>query len=626
MKKTAALFCFILLTVCSVQAASALVPLDRVPQEVAPAVDLDAARLEDDADELAGIPPRFAIPNLVQITPDTHGLWERVDDDTLIWRMRVTSPEMYSLNLGFRTYFMPEGGRLSIYSADRSQAIRPFTSLDNASHGELWTPVLTTDSIVVELIIPENAVNDLRLKLDSINVGYRGFQTGGTINSGSCNVDVVCSQGDGWRDEIPSVAVISRGGSRNCTGFMVNNTANDQRPFFMTANHCGYSSSSAAASLVAYWNYETSTCGGTPNGSLNQFNTGAFFRASSSASDFTLMELDSDPDPSFGVTFSGWNASGADATSAVAIHHPSVDEKRISFENDPTTTTSYLSNTVPGNGTHVRVTDWDLGTTEGGSSGSPLFNQDHQVIGQLHGGYASCSSQTSDWYGKFSVSWTGGGTSASSLEPWLDYAGTGQMSVNTLVPGGGCTSDPECDDSLFCNGAETCSGSCMPGNDPCPGQDCDEGADVCVPLACNNNGTCDAGEDCNICPNDCIGKQSGNPNSRYCCGDGTCEKSEDTSNCAVDCGDPASCGDSVCESSEVCDCTLDCGSPPVSEAGSCADGVDNDCDLSTDCDDGDCAGDAACACKPLGDPCLNNAECCSDRCKGKGGTKTCVVS
>ncbi|MBD3869039.1 MAG: hypothetical protein IFK94_13025, partial [Acidobacteria bacterium] len=271
--------------------------------------------------------------------------------------------------------------------------------------------------------------------------------------------------------------------------------------------------------------------------------------------------------------------------------------------------------------------DWDLGTTEGGSSGSPLYNQDHQVIGQLHGGYASCSSQTSDWYGKLSVSWTGGGTNATSLEPWLDHAGTGQTSVNTLVPGGGCGSDPECDDGLFCNGAETCNGtSCTPGADPCPGEDCDETADVCVPVACNNNGTCDAGEDCIICPNDCIGKQNGNPNRQYCCGDDTCEKSEDSNNCAVDCGDPATCGDLVCDSPEdSCSCPGDCGAAPTSEDGLCADGVNNDCDATTDCDDGDCAGDTACdsTCLDAGAVCSSNKDCCSNLCKGRGGSKTC---
>jgi hypothetical protein len=627
MKKSILLVCLLILAASSTLAANTLIPLDRVPAEFAPRVDLQAALLEDEADELAGIPPRFAIPNLVEITPDTHGLWERLDDDTLVWRLQVASQDAVSLNLGFKTYFMPEGGQLRIYSADGSQSIRPFTSVDNASHGELWTPVLLSDSIVVELTIPENAVDDLQLKLDSINVGYRGFQTSVGVKSGSCNVDVVCSQGDDWRNEIPSVAVISRGGSRNCTGFMVNNTANDQRPFFMTAHHCGYSSSSAAASLVAYWNYETSSCGGTPNGSLSDFSTGAFYRASYSPSDFTLMELDSDPDPAFGVTFAGWNATGADASSAVAIHHPSVDEKRISFEDDPTTTTSYLGSTVPGNGTHVRVTDWDLGTTEGGSSGSPLFNQNHQVIGQLHGGYASCSSQTSDWYGKFSVSWTGGGTNATSLEPWLDYTGTGELSVNTLGAGGGCESDAECDDGVFCNGPETCSASgvCTPGKDPCPGEDCDEAGDVCVPLACNNNSVCDPGEDCITCPNDCIGKQNGNPNSRYCCGDGTCEKAEDSQNCAVDCGAPAACGDAVCDLSEdSCSCPGDCGPPDATET-SCTNGIDDDCNGMTDCADAVCTGDTACpSCLAQDEPCTSNKDCCSNSCRGRGGSKTCL--
>jgi subtilisin-like proprotein convertase family protein len=146
----------------------------------------------------------------------------------------------------------------------------------------------------------------------------------------------------------------------------------------------------------------------------------------------TLVLLDDDPDPDWQVGFAGRDRSDPDARSAVAIHHPDTDEKRISFEYDPTTTTSYLGNGIPGDGTHVRVEDWDLGTTEPGSSGSPLFDQDHRAIGQLHGGYASCTSQTSDWYGRFSVSWTGGGSPSSRLSDWLDTAGTGAMTVDTI--------------------------------------------------------------------------------------------------------------------------------------------------------------------------------------------------
>ncbi len=409
-----------------------------IPIREAEAVDLQAVAIEDAEQAEAGRPPRFAIPREVFITPDTDGAWVTTRRGAMVWRLRVTSPGATSLNLGFTRYHMPEGGTLQVYASDRSHIVRPFTADDNAEHGELWTPIIPADEVVVAVIIPAGSRRELELELTSINVGYRGFDelVDQAVRSGSCNVDVVCPEGDGWEDEIASVGVISTGGSRFCTGFMVNNTAQDETPYFQTAYHCEIRSSNAA-SLVVYWNYETSTCGGTPDGSLSDFQSGSYLRAEYSTSDFTLVELDEDPDPSWGVAFAGWDRTGADATTAVAIHHPSCDEKRISFEYDSTTVTSYLQTAVPGDGTHIRITDWDVGTTEGGSSGSPLFDQNHHVIGQLHGGYAACGNDSSDWYGRVYTSWNGGGSSSSRLSDWLDPSSTGAASVDTLVPGAG---------------------------------------------------------------------------------------------------------------------------------------------------------------------------------------------
>lgn len=409
--------------------------LEQVAVTAINAIDRAAVDLEDLARADAGLPPRFAIPHEVLVDPFSHGTLEVLEDELLLWRLRVQAPQATSINLGFRRYVMPEGGQLLIYSADGTQVVRPFTSADNEAHGELWTPVVRADEIVVELSLPGDAFADLELELTHIGYGYRGFGTkDGAGESGSCNVDVVCPEGDDWANEIPSVGVISTGGSTFCTGFMVNNTANDRTPYFVTANHCGIGSGNAA-SLVVYWNYETTTCDGPLDGTLNQFNTGSSFRASYSPSDVTLVELDDDPNPDWGVTFSGWDRSGADESGAIAIHHPSTDEKRISFEFEPTTTTTYLGDDSPGNGTHVRVEDWDIGTTEGGSSGSPLYNPDHQVVGQLHGGFAACGNDLEDWYGKWSLSWTGGGTASSRLSDWLDPLGTGAVELDTLGVG-----------------------------------------------------------------------------------------------------------------------------------------------------------------------------------------------
>jgi endonuclease I len=98
--------------------------------------------------------------------------------------------------------------------------------------------------------------------------------------------------------------------------------------------------------------------------------------------------------------------------------------------------------------------------------------------------------------------------------------------------GGGCSTAAECDDGLFCNGAESCSGgACVGGSDPCSGQTCDEAANACVAPACNNDGVCQAGEDCVNCLSDCPGLLGGKQTKRYCCGNGVAEGPEADGRC-----------------------------------------------------------------------------------------------
>ncbi len=403
-------------------------PLSSVERVSVPSVDREAVSVEDEARDRAGLPPRYAIPNPVSISPSTSGKWEDIGLGTSMWRLRITSEGALSINLGFTRYDMPQAGRLLVYASDGSYVVGPYTFEDNEAHGELWTPVVLSDDIVVEVTLPTKEIDRLGLELTSVNVGYRGFGELLTRAPGSCNNDVICPVGDDWWNEIPCVAVISTGGSLFCTGFMINNTANDGTPYFMTANHCGISTSNDQ-SLVVYWNYEATTCGALSGGSLSDNQTGSVHLASNSASDCTLVLLDDDPDPSWGVTYGGWDRTSANASSAIGIHHPDCGVKCISFEDDATSTTSYLGTSTPGDGTHIRITDWDDGTTEPGSSGSPLFNQDHHIVGQLHGGYAACGNDDSDWYGRFSVSWGNAG-----LATWLDPLSTGQTTLDVYNP------------------------------------------------------------------------------------------------------------------------------------------------------------------------------------------------
>lgn len=393
-----------------------------------------------------GVAPKYAENIEVDITPDTHGNWEDLADGNSVWRMKVKSAGAKSLNLGFSKYLMPSGGTLILYSPDYERVMGPFTPADNEEHEQLWTPVLDGDELVIEVQVPTAEKPNLQLELSYVNHDFLGFTTmGSALISGSCNLDVICAAADGWeivdgyRDIIQSVAVMGMGGGTFCTGFLVNNVNNDCRPFFMTANHCGVNAGNAA-SLVTYWNFINSTCrepgsaasGGNGDGSLADFNTGAIFRASNPASDMTLVELDDPVSETADAFFAGWSAEfEMPQDTIISIHHPSTDEKRITFEFDPAQPGNGLNSNVVdiSNATHVIIPDWDIGTTEPGSSGSPIFNNQKQVVGQLHGGAAACGNDAYDTYGWFHASWEGGGTPATRLKDWLDPDNTGVLNI-----------------------------------------------------------------------------------------------------------------------------------------------------------------------------------------------------
>jgi PKD repeat protein len=145
------------------------------------------------------------------------------------------------------------------------------------------------------------------------------------------------------------------------------------------------------------------------------------------------LELNSNIPSGYNAFFAGWNRANTAATSGVGIHHPAGSAKKIS------TFTSSLSSVSYNGGApnaHWLVT-WSStanghGVTEGGSSGSPIFNQNGQIVGQLSGGSSFCNAVNDpDLYGKMSSNWAANGTNNNArLQPWLDPTGSG---VNSLA-------------------------------------------------------------------------------------------------------------------------------------------------------------------------------------------------
>ena len=224
--------------------------------------------------------------------------------------------------------------------------------------------------------------------------------------SGTCNINVACPEGANKTDAINSVALlINNKGQSFCTGAMVNNAKQDGRQLFLTAEHC--IGDGNVKNFMFGFQYQFKYCN-----SMFEINPqtrtihGAKLIGKSGETDYALLEaIESIPDD-WDVFMAGWDATPSTSRfgSFYGIHHPRGDTKKVSH--------------YTGNLDLVRLTDislglnfwrikkWNKGVTEPGSSGSPLFNSDGNVIGHLLGGDSSCSRpHLSDYYGSLNKDW-----------------------------------------------------------------------------------------------------------------------------------------------------------------------------------------------------------------------------
>jgi V8-like Glu-specific endopeptidase len=405
-----------------------------IPAVYQPAIDVASLLVQDSIEEEEGLPFRFGYPFDVHYTTDNSGRWEVLDDGSRVWRLKIVADGAYTINLLYSRYRLPKGAELYVYSEDRAFVLGAFTERNNKEHGQFATSPTKGDVTIVEYYEPAHAVGQGELVISRVVHGYKDIfslfaeENGrGYGGSGSCNNNINCPEGDRWRLEQRAVAmVLLSSGTRWCTGAMINNIRQDQTPYFLTANHC----LGSEPSWIFMFRYESPGCS-NQNGPTYYTLQGCTKRANYSGSDFALLELSEPPPDSFNISFVGWDRQNTPSTSSTAIHHPSGDIKKISFDYNAVTSANYLSTSGT---THWRVGNWEDGTTEGGSSGSPLFDQNHRVVGQLHGGYASCYSITADWYGKFSTSWNGGGNAVNRLRDWLDPDATGALQLDAFDP------------------------------------------------------------------------------------------------------------------------------------------------------------------------------------------------
>lgn len=409
-----------------------------------PAFDLAKLKAEDAINDKDKTKPwRYGFEFLVDHNLQNSGNWTTLANGDRVWRIRYYSEGAQTLNFLFSDFYMPKGAKVYLYNNDRTDLLGAYDEQQNNEKRELGTWLVAGSDIWIEYYEPAAVAGQGKLEVFKVVHGYRSLASlqkdasDGLNTSGNCNYDVNCFMDDidGLKDvNKKSVALIIVANSAFCTGALINNTSNDGTPYFLTANHCAEDQNLNQWSFRFNWISTNPVCAGNAPSTDNAPNyyqtvSGAQLKAKRAQTDFCLLQITANIPSEWDLVWAGWDRSETPAESTFGIHHPAGDIMKACRDFDA----PILNN--DGGEFMWEVTDWDLGVTQGGSSGSPLFNQDGKIVGQLYGGTSGCNGETDngggDVYGRLGKSWDAGTTPATRLKDWLDTANTGAMTVDS---------------------------------------------------------------------------------------------------------------------------------------------------------------------------------------------------
>ena len=407
-------------------------------------------------DRIKAVHPNFAFESAAvdtKINLYENGEWTQMEDGSKIWRLKISAPGTEHLTLLYDDFYLPPDAKFFLYTENEAQILGAFTYANNKKNGKFSTATTYGESVYLEYHEPPHITEPARI---SINKVLQKLATGrsegnefGFGTSEDCHININCEQGNDYQDfkrGVVRIMLILQDGNDIfagfCSGSLINNTAQDQTPYLLTAFHCiveGFTP------LYDQWQfnfgYEATSCETPGQEPQAQTLIGAEMVASDQDPDFLLLKISTPVPSSFSPFYAGWNrAVDAIPQNSAMIHHPCGDIKKITKDNQNTALVhprniNWEPYTSTPN-THYEI-DFDEGFSQVGASGAPLYGADGLLYGQLHGGSINLEACTINklYFGRFSTSWEGD-MATNRLSDWLDPINTGQTILNGLDPFG----------------------------------------------------------------------------------------------------------------------------------------------------------------------------------------------
>jgi FG-GAP-like repeat len=369
-------------------------------------------------------------------------LWSATPDGGATASLVVDAGDAKATRLGFLVESLPDTAQFYV-SAPGAASAQSFSgqfinealrsNSESGATGDsartFWMPTIEGSASQVQIVLPK-ASSPADVKISLVKVAHHletlksaadsGFQP---KVSGACNVDAVCTQTlSAESSSVALIAFIAEIGPATCTGTLLNDTGSTKLPYLITAEHC-ISDQTAASTLESLWFYRKTTCGGSTLDSailMSGLSGGATLLFAQSyekpGTDTTLMLLKaSAPTGSF---HAAWTTDPLVAPQVIGLHHPKSDVLKVS-----------QGAAIIENELDIKIF-WTSGVTEPGSSGSALFNSSKKYVGNLQGGYSSCSNTSgADYYGRFDYAYNTG------LKAWLNTKSSTLVPIKTRLLG-----------------------------------------------------------------------------------------------------------------------------------------------------------------------------------------------
>lgn len=369
---------------------------------------------------------------------DEAGSLSNDEDGEAVRNVEIACENATSMGVIFNELRLSAGDTL--YIVGEKGLIGPITRTSGYPEENVMLPFLDGKRLSIRLKVHEGG--SLRsVRIGTVGCGFRALPNGNSAASDNCSHESAIYEITKKVKQSVCALIYYDGSFHYATGALINNTGENGIPYVLTANHA-IGTAAVASTTVAFFNYESPLGRKDIRGPMEFFIAGATLIATNTNLDMTLLRLSSCPRRDFRPYLAGWNRSESPSPPFYGIHHPNGTGKRVATEHDGIT-----AHTITVDGytyapyAHWKVSRWDEGTTEAGSSGSPLLDEDLRIIGALTSGASTCESPINDFYYRLSTSWDYSSAPAAQLKYWLDPTGSGTTLSDGL--------DPYAEDSIY---------------------------------------------------------------------------------------------------------------------------------------------------------------------------------